>query len=74
MISSLMDTWILVAVAEKERQRGRLIYVLKSRGMPHSDEVRHFRFTTRGIELLPSRPTKIAATPKKARKTARRKS
>ena len=40
MISSLMDTWILVAVAEKERQRGRLIYVLKSRGMPHSDEVR----------------------------------
>jgi circadian clock protein KaiC len=54
MISSLMDTWILVAVAEREWHRGRLLYVLKSRGMPHSDEVRSFRFTDRGIELLPA--------------------
>ena len=58
MISSLMDTWILMAVAERERHRGRLIYVLKSRGMPHSDEVRSFRFTNRGIELLPARKSR----------------
>jgi circadian clock protein KaiC len=73
MISSLMDTWILVAVAEKERHRGRLLYVLKSRGMPHSDEVRQFRFTPRGIELLPSRASKSVPRRNKPRTAARRK-
>jgi circadian clock protein KaiC len=70
MISSLMDTWILVAVAEQERRRGRLIYVLKSRGMPHSDEVRSFRITNQGIELLPA----IGARTARPRKSTRRKS
>ncbi|MBC7975859.1 MAG: circadian clock protein KaiC, partial [Myxococcales bacterium] len=54
LISSLMDTWILVAIDTVERQRNRDLYVLKSRGMPHSDEVRRFRFTPHGIELSPS--------------------
>jgi circadian clock protein KaiC len=54
MISSLMDTWILVAADTVGDQRSRRLYVLKSRGMPHSDEVRTFRFTSHGIELLPS--------------------
>ena len=43
MISSLMDTWILMSAVEIERRRRRSLYVLKSRGMPHSDEMRDFR-------------------------------
>jgi circadian clock protein KaiC len=55
MISSLMDTWILVSAEKAENRRHRKIYVLKSRGMPHSDDVRGFHFTSHGIELLPMR-------------------
>jgi circadian clock protein KaiC len=54
LISSLMDAWILVAVQPQGRQRVRQLYVLKSRGMAHSDEVRDFRFTSRGIEIEPA--------------------
>ncbi len=70
LISSLMDTWILVAVDTVERQRTRNLYVLKSRGMPHSDEVRAFRFTSSGIELAPS---KGAGGPRAKRRKAARK-
>ena len=64
-VSSLMDTWILVAVDTVGNQRQRKMYVLKSRGMAHSDEVRNFRFTSQGIQLLPSttrerRPRRVA--------------
>jgi circadian clock protein KaiC len=55
LISSLMDTWVLVAVETHAGKRSRRLYVLKSRGMPHSDEVREFRFTSKGIELAPSK-------------------
>jgi circadian clock protein KaiC len=51
LISSLMDTWILVAVKLLGRQRQRQLYVLKSRGMRHSDEIRDFRFSAHGIEI-----------------------
>jgi circadian clock protein KaiC len=56
MISSLMDTWVLTTREAIERRHRRWIYVLKSRGMPHSDEMREFRFTDEGIDILPSRP------------------
>jgi circadian clock protein KaiC len=69
LISSLMDTWILVAIEPVDGVRTRNLYVLKSRGMPHSDEVRPFRFTSKGIELLPS---KRATLGRPARKRARR--
>jgi circadian clock protein KaiC len=69
LISSLMDTWILVAIDTLDNQRNRKLYVLKSRGMPHSDEVRPFRFTSKGIELIPS--TRQAA-PARARRQARK--
>jgi circadian clock protein KaiC len=69
LISSLMDTWILVAIEPVAGVRTRNLYVLKSRGMPHSDEVRPFRFTSRGIELLPS---KRAAFGRPAKKRARK--
>jgi circadian clock protein KaiC len=51
LISSLMDTWILVEARLMGKRRTRQIFVLKSRGMPHSDEVRAFRFSDRGIQI-----------------------
>lgn len=51
MISSLMDTWVSMS-AEVDRRRRRSIFVLKSRGMAPSDEVREFRITDRGIDIL----------------------
>jgi circadian clock protein KaiC len=51
-ISSLMDTWLLVRMLESEGERNRLLYVLKSRGMAHSNQVREFRLSDDGIELV----------------------
>jgi circadian clock protein KaiC len=51
-ISSLVDTWILLRELENGGERNRAIYVLKSRGMPHSNQVREFLFTPGGIELV----------------------
>jgi circadian clock protein KaiC len=50
-ISSLMDTWILLRDIELSGERNRAIYVLKSRGMKHSNQVREFLLTSRGIDL-----------------------
>ena len=50
-ISSLMDAWILLRASETQGRRHRGIYVLKSRGMPNSNELRPYRITERGIEL-----------------------
>ena len=55
IISSLMDTWILVAINEEERKRNRWLYVLKSRGMPHSNDVRAFDIGDRGVNIQPPR-------------------
>ena len=65
MISSLMDTWILVAINEEERKRNRWLYVLKSRGMPHSNDVRPFVIGDKGIHLFP--PAGKSATSVKAK-------
>ncbi|MBL1178675.1 MAG: circadian clock protein KaiC [Pantanalinema sp. GBBB05] len=51
-ISSLADTWLLLRDQETNGERNRLIYVLKSRGMNHSNQVREFRLTRNGIQLL----------------------
>jgi len=51
-ISSLIDTWILLRDIESAGERNRGIYILKSRGMAHSNQIREFRMTGRGIELL----------------------
>jgi circadian clock protein KaiC len=50
-ISSLMDTWIMVREFEVEGSRRRLIYVLKSRGMEHSADVREFTISSRGVQV-----------------------
>jgi len=56
-ISSLIDTWLLVRDFETGDQRSRGLYVLKSRGMPHSKEIREFLITPRGIELRTRKDT-----------------
>ncbi|RPI27097.1 MAG: circadian clock protein KaiC, partial [Acidobacteria bacterium] len=51
-ISSLMDTWLLVRAVESANERNRILYVLKSRGMAHSNQMREFLLTDNGIRLL----------------------
>jgi circadian clock protein KaiC len=53
-ISSLIDTWILVRDLETNGERNRALYVVKSRGMAHSNQVREFLITGRGIQLVPA--------------------
>jgi circadian clock protein KaiC len=50
-ISSIIDTWILLRDIELGGERNRGIYVLKSRGMAHSNQIREFLLTDRGIKL-----------------------
>lgn len=50
-ISSLMDTWILLHSLESNGEHNRGVWVLKSRGMAHSNQIREFVFTDRGVEL-----------------------
>jgi circadian clock protein KaiC len=51
-ISSLIDTWLLLRDIEIGGERNRGLYVLKSRGMAHSNQIREFRLTNHGIELV----------------------
>jgi circadian clock protein KaiC len=51
-VSSLMDTWVLVRDMEMNGERNRGLYVIKSRGMAHSNQVREFLLTNHGVELL----------------------
>ena len=51
-VSSLMDTWILVKNVESNGERNRGLYVLKARGIAHSNQVREFLLTDHGMELI----------------------
>ena len=51
-ISSLMDTWLLLRMVESSNERNRLLYVLKSRGMAHSNQMREFLLSSDGIKLV----------------------
>jgi circadian clock protein KaiC len=50
-VSSLIDTWLLVRDVEAGGERNRGLYVIKSRGMAHSNQVREFLITSRGVAL-----------------------
>jgi circadian clock protein KaiC len=50
-ISSLVDTWLLLRNLETNGERNRVLYLLKSRGMAHSNQVREFMMTNKGIVL-----------------------
>lgn len=50
-ISSLMDTWLLLKTLEANGERNRGLYILKSRGMNHSNQVREFLLSGQGVQL-----------------------
>jgi circadian clock protein KaiC len=52
MISSLIDTWILMRDVEGAGERNRSLSIVKSRGMSHSNEAREFLITSKGIQIL----------------------
>ena len=51
-VSSMVDTWLLLRNVESNGERNRLLFVLKSRGTAHSNQVREFVLTDRGAELV----------------------
>lgn len=51
-LSSLMDTWIGLHHSEANGERNGVLYVLKSRGMSHSNQVREYSVTNDGIALI----------------------
>jgi len=46
-----MDTWLLLSDIVNKRRAHRALYILKSRGMKHSNQVRELVLTDKGIEL-----------------------
>jgi circadian clock protein KaiC len=51
-VSSLVDTWLLVRDIESNGERNRGLYIMKSRGMSHSNQVREFTITDKGLSLV----------------------
>lgn len=51
-MSSLMDSWILLQDFEGNGERNRVLYVLKARGMAHSNQIREFLISDRGIDVV----------------------
>jgi circadian clock protein KaiC len=51
-ISSIVDSWLFVRDIELNGERNRALYVLKSRGMSHSNQLREFLLTKDGVDLL----------------------
>jgi len=50
-ISSMVDTWLLLRDIEIGGERNRALYILKSRGMAHSNQIREFLLTDHGVDL-----------------------
>lgn len=51
-VSSLVDAWLLVRDIENNGERNRGMYIMKSRGMKHSNQVREFVITDEGLDLV----------------------
>ena len=51
-VSSLMDTWIDLKSIETNGERNRTIDIIKTRGQYHSNQVREFKLSNNGIELI----------------------
>ena len=51
-VSSLMDTWLLLSMVQSASERNRVLYLLKSRGMGHSNQMREFVLSDKGIDLV----------------------
>jgi circadian clock protein KaiC len=50
-VSSLMDTWLSLRDVEADGERNRILYLLKSRGMSHSKQIREYELSADGIHL-----------------------
>jgi circadian clock protein KaiC len=50
-VSSLMDSWILLRNLEHNGERNRGLFILKARGIAHSNQIREFILTDHGVEL-----------------------
>ena len=61
-VSSLIDTWLLLRTVENDNARNKYLYVLKSRGMPHSRSMRKFEITSSGIVIEPAGTPETGAT------------
>ena len=53
-ISSLSDTWLLLRDGELNGERNRCLYILKSGGMAHSNQMREFTMSKKGLRLIPA--------------------
>ena len=51
-MSSLMDAWLLLQDFEGNGERNRVFYVLKARGMAHSNQMREFLISNKGIDIV----------------------
>lgn len=51
-VSSLVDAWLLIRDIEMNGERNRGLYIMKSRGMKHSNQVREFIITDKGLDLI----------------------
>ena len=51
-VSSLMDTWLLLNMVQSASERNRVLSLLKSRGMAHSNQMREFVLSDQGIDLV----------------------
>ncbi len=50
-VSSLMDAWLLLRHVENGAERNRVLYIMKARGMAHSNQMRELIFSEEGIDL-----------------------
>lgn len=51
-VSSLVDAWITVNDIEDNGERNKGLYIMKSRGMKHSNQIREFVITNEGLDLI----------------------
>jgi len=74
-MSSLMDSWLLLQDCEGNGERNRVLYVIKARGMAHSNQVREFLISDRGIDLVDAYigPSGVLTGSARAAQTAREK-
>ena len=74
-MSSLMDAWVLLQDYEGNGERNRVLYVLKARGMAHSNQIREFLISDRGVDLVDAYigPSGVLTGSARAAQTAREK-
>jgi len=74
-MSSLMDSWMLLEDFEGNGERNRVLYVIKARGMAHSNQVREFLISNHGIDLVDAYigPSGVLTGSARAAQTAREK-